>query len=414
MVSSIICSSDYLKHYEPYLESKAAKFFNNCNNFKSDIDCLRKVIKKYYVEENFDRTEDPLPVFENVNKEIRTEYENQLRKFDALGKIERLLQSLLLYTKSEDDDDKCLDMELFGLPFNEQKPVLLKRINNLKHCKELGKKILKKLEDELSMYQDKERKMTLSAINMTDLYKSKLKPVTILEKDINNEVTRIKDAFTKKYESLFLIKLKCEKLDVRMREILLPKVTTLETSLMVKRFELEKVENETKETVRQDNLQMKIDDEYDKKMQFLIKDYDKVVEENHSMTSAIEHMKESLIRTFRKKNKLTKKIFAENLINFGQNSAIDKRLSEVQNNNLNCDLCYVKNSTNNQYIHQDVTIINLREQICRMIQMISKTNNFINVLENDLKFLRNEHQKYGIGHDYMGNTIMTSKTQFNI
>lgn len=410
---AIICKSDYLKHYESYLENKTARFFDNCSNFKENIDWLRKVVKKNYVEENFDQSEDPVPVFEDPNKEIRTEYEKQLRKMDALGKIKNLLQCFLLYTKNEDKDDECLDMELFGLPFDEQKPVLLKRISNLKHCKELGKKILKKLEDELTSYQQKEREMTFSAINMTDFYKSKLTSVKILERDINNEVTRIKDVFSKKYESLFLIKLKCEKLDIRMREILIPKHTTLEISLMDKQLELKKVENDIKETIRQENLQMKIDDEYDKKMRFLTKDYDKVVEENQSMASAIEHMKKSLIRTFKKKDKLTQ-IFAENLINCGQNSAIDKRLSEVQNKQLKMDLCYVKNSTNNQYIHHDVAIITLRNQICRMIQMISKSNNFINVLKNDLKFLRNEHQKYGIGHDYMGNTIMSSKTQFNI
>ena len=413
MNSTLICKPDYLKHYEPYLKNKTATFFDNCNNFKSEIDCLRKVVKKYYVEENFDRDEDPVPVFEDPNKLIQSEYQNQLRKFDALSKIKNLMQSLLLCTKTDDDNDECLDMELFGLPLKEQKLVLLKRIDNLKHCKELGKKILKKLQDELSSYQQKERKSTFEAISMTDFYKSKLTPIKILERDINNEVTRIKEAFTKKYESLFLIKLKCEKLDLRMRVDLMPKITTLEITLMEKRSELEKVENDTREHIKQENLQMKIDDEYDKKMRFLTKDYDKVVEENQSLVIAIEHMKNSLIRTFRKKDKLTK-IFAETLINSGQNSAIDKRLSEVQNNQIKSDLCYIKNSTINDYTRQDVAIINLREQICRMIQKISKSNNFINVLKNDLKFLRNEHQKYGIGHDYMGNTIMAPKTQFNI
>jgi hypothetical protein len=255
--------------------------------------------------------------------------------------------------------------------------------------------------------------MTFSAISMTDLYKSKLTPVDILKKDINNEITRIKEVFTKKYESLFLIKLKCEKIDVRMREIYIPKATSLETSFMEKRFELEKTQNDIRETIKQENLQMKIDDEYDKKLRFLTKDYEKIVDENENMISAIEDMQKSLIKTYKKKDKLTK-TFAENLINSGQNSAIDKSLSEIQNNQLNCDLCYLKNSTLNEFLSQDVAIINLREQICRMIQKISKSNNFINVLENDLKFLRNEHQKYGIGHDYMGNTIMSQKTQFNI
>lgn len=406
---SLICKSDYLKHYEPYLKNETATFFDNCNNFKSEIDCLRKVVNKYYVKENFDQTEDPVPVFQDSNKLIQSEYQYQLRKFDALNKIKDLLQCLLLCSKSEDDNDECLDMEIFGLPLKEQKPALLKRIDNLKHCKELGKKILKKLQEELSSYQQKERKMTFEAISMTDFYKSKLTPVKILERDINNEVTRIKEAFTKKYESLFLIKLKCEKLDLRMRVDLMPKITILETSLFEKRYELERVENDTREHIQQENLQMKIDDEYDKKMRFLTEDYEKVVEQNKSLVPAIEQIKKSLIRTFRKKDKLTK-TFAETLINSGQNSAIDKRLSEVQNNHIKSDLCYIKNSTINDYTLQDVAIINLREQICRMIQKISKSNNFINVLKNDLKFLRNEHQKYGIGHDYMGNTIMSPKT----
>ncbi|XP_070490984.1 GRIP and coiled-coil domain-containing protein-like [Chironomus tepperi] len=408
-----ISKSDYLKHYEPYLGNKTATFFDSCKNFKSEIDCLRKVVKKYYVEENFDRSEDPVPVVEDPNIQIKTEYQHQLRKFDALGKIKNLLQCLLLFTKSDDDNDECLDMELFGLPLKEQKLVLLKRIKNLKHCKELGKKTLKKLQEELLSYQQKERTMTLEAISMTDLFNSKCKPVKILEKDINNEITRIKEALSKKYESLFLIKLKYEKVDVRMREIFIPKLTNLEVSLMEKRFELEKVQNDFLETMKQEKIQMKIDDEYDKKMRFLSKDYDRIVDDNEKLSNEIERMEKSLIRTFRKKDKLTKS-FAEYLINSGQNSAIDKSLSEIQNNELSCDLCYVKNSTNNDYLRQDVAIINLREQICRMIQNISKSNNFINVLENDLKFLRNEHQKYGIGQDYMGNTIMTSKIEFNI
>ena len=374
---------------------------------------MRKVVKKYYVDENFDKSEDPVPVFDDSNKFIRSEYDKQLQKFDALGKIKNLLQCLLLHTKNQDDNDESVDMELFGLPIKEQKLVLLKRIDNLKHCKELGKKTLKKLQEELSSYQLKEQQMTFSAISLTDFYKTKLMPVKTLERDINNEVTRIKEAFTEKYEKMFLLKLKCEKIDVRMRVNYIPKITTLETSLMEKRFELEKVLNDIIETTRQEHLQNKIDDKYDRQLRSLTTEYDKVVKENETTASAIEDMKKSIIKTFKMKDELTK-TFAEYLINSGQNSAIDKRLSDIQNKQLNCDLCYTTNSTVQEYTRQDVTIINLREQICRMIQKINKFTNFINVLENDVKFLRNEHQKYGKGLDYMGNTIIAPKTQFNI
>lgn len=409
--SPITC--DYFTFIEPCLVNETKRFFNTCENFEAEANCELKIIKKYYFEENFDPCDDPVPIIENHNECMKSEYVYQLKKFQALNHMKKLLLDFLDYAENGDPDEEYVDMEVFGLSNSEQKRVYLKRIEGFKHCKEIGRKVLKKLQNELEYYQKKEQEGSLAAKLTTDLYRSQSIPAYVIENDINNEMTRIKDEFTKKYEKLFLTKLKCEKLDVRMRTEMIPKITNLETSLMMKRHELEKVKNEITETIKQENLQMKIDDEHEKKLKAVTKEYDKVMEENNNTLHSIEMMKRSIVKTSRNIESI-KNDLRDHLVNYTQDAAIFNKVVENHEDTTNVNLCYLKNSTNCEFNIHDAEICILRNKICKMLQEISKSTEFIKALQNDVKFLRNEHQKYFIGHDYMGNTIMSPKIPPNI
>lgn len=403
---------DYLQLYEGILEKKESIFFEKCSLLKSQICCLSRVTHKYFMCEDFDSTTNPCPLPDASYCDFKQEHTEKLKILREYHNVRDKLEYVLAKTKDPPIDKKYEDLELLGLTLPEQRCVLMDRLKELRLSKQMARKIVKKLIHELEDYQKKGHEKTISEVTVTDLYKSKLIPSQITEEDINNEIGLLKSTFLKKYEKLYLYKVKYEKLDSVMRLELQPKLTKLETAIFLRTHKLEMTKKETAELIKQENLNDKINAEYEKKIKVLTKEFAKVANESAIVSRDIEQLKKSIVEVL-KATYHEKKAFLGEIVEIQNDSGVVERIMKLFKQNGSLNLCYTVNHFACELHCSDKRIATLRTLVCGMIQRISIASKLINALEKDLIVLRNDHTKYVYGRDYLGNTIYAAKNNLN-
>lgn len=327
--------------------------------------------------------------FLNESEECEENYFNylindELRELSLLkAENQKLLRELDLLKLMDFNDDKKVDMKIFGLPYKRQNKILINRFAKFKLSKNLGRKVLSKLQEELNDYKEKAFKASIEVINNKDFLNLCHSQHKQIELEINQEIQEVERKFLKSCNKKKDIKNKYFKIEDKLRNIILPRLEKLSKSLIESENELKEIKIQIGEK-KQGNRENKID-ENNEEQEDDDEVYKSIKNENKTMEINNRELKKSITK-IKSEIESCKKNFKNNNQDLKENALIYRRMKEISVEKLEKELNELKNSTKTTLDGKDEEIDELTLKICKIRSQISDSNCLISCLLNDKIF----------------------------